>query len=89
MDERLYQIKKDFPDAILHFIKAGIMPMSFVRIHEKKKLLDIWEQLGFGPNIAAHCAWNLRVKLPQLPEAEGRIFFFQHSSLKFHCVRLG
>eukprot|EP00494_Astrolonche_serrata_P028262 UN28527 len=70
MDERLYKIKDEFPDAIIHFIKAGVMPMSFCNLHQNEKLLSMWEQLGFGPNIAAHCAWNLRVKVPQLPEAE-------------------
>ena len=65
---RLMRLRQDFADAPVVFIKGGILPHAFRGMFANKRILDMCEQLGCGPDLALNPAWNLRGKMPQHEE---------------------
>ena len=60
---RLISLTRDFPDTPVLFIKGGILLPSLQRLYQNSTILDAVTQLGVGPDIALHPAWNLRAKM--------------------------
>lgn len=61
---RLLRMRQDFPDAPVVLIKGGILPPALQTMFGDSRMLDIAAQLGVGPDVALHPAWNLRGKMP-------------------------
>ena len=63
--QRLTSIDKQFPGAVVLFLKRGVLPPEIASLWSSVTLLSVAKQL-LGPDIAGHPVWNLRAKVKKI-----------------------
>ncbi|GFO25971.1 phytanoyl-coa dioxygenase 1-like [Plakobranchus ocellatus] len=74
--QRLTELDKDFPGALILTHKDGVLPPAFADLWANPRLLNFMEQI-LGPCVYANPIWNVRPKGPSVVCPDGDIPWHQ------------